>query len=374
MRNVLDARFKDPYTDSIDWHYFCHPQMYTYFRTKPEAVFPPAVFGRFTRRLRAWCMDNLGLVPSSLPYLHLMVNGCRLGLHSDFHNGTWGYVYSLTYWGKRQFSGGETLLMRDGIPSYKKHHVQGEVLYELIPAEFNQLFIFDDRIVHATPTIEGSMNPLDGRIALVGHIRATSPVVNGALSSTAVRATLLEVLPKLRDRLKGYTDVQGVITYRIDISPTGKVSCIAARTDNIVTASAGYGHADAVVTVNSLIQRTITGLNFPAATGHSVAIVALLIPLPDLRPIEIAVSNKASASAIREWAAIHLGSLDDLEFLGHWEGNTFVAEQPITGQIRIGAEHIEASFDAPMWVPSQREAFERTLNQWLVHASSCADV
>ena len=63
-------------------------------------------------------------------------------------------------WNKDNFSGGETLLMRDGVPSYKKHHVHGEVLYELIPARFNQLLIFDDRIVHGTPVIQGNMDPL----------------------------------------------------------------------------------------------------------------------------------------------------------------------------------------------------------------------
>src|SRR5688572_26586005 len=93
MREILDARFKDPYTDSIPWYYFCDPRMYTYLRAAPQAVFPKEVFNRFMDRLRMWCIENLGLTPMHLPYLHLMVNGCRLGLHSDFHNGAFGYVY-----------------------------------------------------------------------------------------------------------------------------------------------------------------------------------------------------------------------------------------------------------------------------------------
>jgi hypothetical protein len=75
MRSVVDARFRDAYRDSISWYYFCDPRMYTYLRAAPTAVFPPELLDKFTQRLRTWCMDNLGLVPIGMPYLHLMVTG-----------------------------------------------------------------------------------------------------------------------------------------------------------------------------------------------------------------------------------------------------------------------------------------------------------
>lgn len=371
MRETLDVRFKDAYTDSINWHYFCDPRMYTYLRTAPQRVFPKPVFERFMHRLRLWCMENLGLTPMNLPYLHLMVDGCRLGLHSDFHNGAWGYVYSLTRWEKRKFSGGETLLLRDGVPSYKKHHVHGEVLYELIPAQFNQLLVFDDRIVHATPTVEGSMDPLDGRIALVGHIRATSPlVISGSIQWAEARRVVLEALPHLRDRIRNYKDVQGTATYRLAVAATGAVESVTILTDNVVTPFTGYDNSDAVASVKSLIQQTMAGLKFPAAAGRSAVVVPVLIPLPDLRPIEFAIPHDSSRDAIREWAATHLSEGAGLELQGSWEEETFAVREPIAGSIRIEPHQIAVSFDPPMWVPSQRESFQMALAGWAKAASA----
>jgi hypothetical protein len=370
MREALDERFRDVYTNSTYWEYFCDPRMYTYLRTAPQEMIPTAVFERFMQRLRLWCMENLGLIPMSEPYLHLMVNGCKLGLHSDFHNGAWGYVYSLTRWENRKFSGGETLLLRDGVPSYKKHHVHGEVLYELIPAHFNQLLVFDDRIVHGTPTIEGSMDPLDGRIVLVGHIRATSPVVSGSLRWGEARRVVLAALPHLRDRIRSYKDVQGTITYRLEIGATGTVESVTILTDNVVTPFTGYDHSDAVASVKSITQQTIAGLKFPPAAGKSAVIVPVLIPLPDLHPIEFAVSHDSSRDAIHEWVATRLGQGDALELQGSWEADTFVVREPIAGSIRIGPRQIVGSFDPPMWVPSQRERFQAALKEWAKTASA----
>lgn len=364
MREALDVRFKDAYMHSINWYYFCDPRMYTYLRTAPQGVIPKEIFERFMRRLRLWCMENLGLAPVGVPGLHLMINGCRLGLHSDFHNGAWGYVYSLTRWENRRFSGGETLLLKDGVPSYKKHHVHGEVLYELIPAHFNQLLIFDDRIVHGTPTIEGSMDPLDARIALVGHIRATSPHVSGSIQVAEARRVVLEALPGLRDRVRSYKDVQGTVTYRLTIEAGGTVESANVLTDNMVTPFSGYDRTDAVASVKSIIQQTIAGLKFPAATGKSAVIVPVLIPLPDLRPIEFSIPHDSSRDAICQWAETHLEELDELEFQGTWEGTTYIVREPVAGSIRIEPHQIEYSFDPPMWVPSQRERFEVALREW----------
>ncbi|MBM0108861.1 hypothetical protein JM946_29365 [Steroidobacter sp. S1-65] len=369
LREVLDARFTDAYTDSIAWYYFCDPRMYTYLRASPQKVFPKDLFDRFMKRLREWCIENLGLTPMHLPYLHLMVNGCRLGLHSDFHNGAWGYVYSLTRWDQRRFTGGETLLLRDGIPSYKKHHVHGEVLYELVPAQFNQLLVFDDRIVHATPAIEGSMDPMDGRIAMVGHIRATSPFVRGSLSSMEVRRVVLGVLPQIRDSIRSYKDVQGTVSYRLTVDMTGKVESAEVLTDNVVTPFTGYEQSDAVAAVKSIVYQALVGMRFPSARGSSVVIVPILIPLPDLRPIEFSVNHGLSSESAAEWITANLEGDSKMGLHGHWQGDTFQVQEPLAGSIRVGPHQLLFSFDPPMWVPSQRESFHASLRGLVERAS-----
>ncbi|MDY6947302.1 MAG: hypothetical protein SXG53_16455 [Pseudomonadota bacterium] len=365
MREALDARFKDAYSDRISWYYFCDPGMYAYLRAAPQKIFEKAVFDRFMQRLRFWCLDNLGLVPVHLPSLHLMVNGCKLGLHSDFHNGVWGYVYSLTRWDNRKFSGGETLLMRDGVPSYKKHHVHGEVLYELIPACFNQLLVFDDRMVHATPAIEGSMDPLEGRLAMVGHIRATAPIVVGSLNESEARRIILEYLPELRERLKAYKEVQGTLTYKLSVSLAGKVMSVTPLTDNVVTPVEGYAGSAAVDAVKEIVRNGMSSLAFPEATTESRVTLAVLIPIPDLRPIEFSVSHGSSSSDVLELAKSRLGELDELEFHGEWDGDTCGMSEPLPGKIQIDSDRVVCSFDPPMWVPSQRESFRVSMLKWV---------
>jgi hypothetical protein len=373
MRSVLDECFKSTYANRIAWQYFCDPVMYTYLRAPPQSIFPKDLYGKFVRHLREWCAQNLGLAPMNSPYLHLMVNGCRLGLHSDFHNGTWGYVYSLTRWQERRFVGGETLLMRDGIPSYKKHHVQGDGLYELVPALFNQLFIFDDRIVHGTPTIEGSMNPLDGRIALVGHIRATSPIVTGALDADRARKSIIDALPSLRSQIAGFRDVQGMLACRIAIKPNGSVESLTTLTDNLVSPVTGYDPSEAVTAVRNVVLKLLSNLQFDETSEGAVVIVPLLVPIPNLAPIECHVANRLSPDIIRERLSAKMALEGGIELRGVFEGDVYVVREPLAGRISIGIPLVRASFDPPMWVPSQRENFQRALSALLTAATTEVD-
>ncbi|WP_041741790.1 hypothetical protein [Collimonas fungivorans] len=367
MRTAFDARVKDAYKQTVSWQYFCAPQMYTYLRTVPQQVIPEPLFGRFMQHMKQWCIDNLGLIPTGAPNLHLMVNGCTLGLHSDFHNGTWGFVYSLTRWQSRKFSGGETLLMRDGVPSYKKHHVHGEVLYELVPAHFNQLLLFDDRIVHGTQTIEGSMDPIEGRIALVGHLRATSPLVTGPLDAAAARKVILDCQRRLGEQLREHKEVQGTITFRLAVTASGAVESVAVLTDNLVTALAGYDASAEVTAVKAIVQQEVAELAFPVASGKSSVVAAVLVPLPDLRPIEIVVPHAGRPARLQESFKARLKDSEALGFVvdleGSLESNTFAVREPIAGTIRIEASRIVAAFDPPMWVPSQRDQFQAVLSE-----------
>lgn len=365
MRTAFDSKVKDAYKQTVHWQYFCAPQMYTYLRTVPQQVLPDALWGRFMQHLKDWCIANTGLIPTGPPNMHLMINGCTLGLHSDFHNGTLGFVYSLTRWNTRKFSGGETLLMRDGVPSYKKHHVQGEVLYELVPAQFNQLLLFDDRIVHGTQTIEGSMDPLEGRLALVGHLRATSPVVRGALAAPVARQVILDFQRALAEPVKAHKDVQGTLSFRLDVTADGKVGAVTTLTDNLVTAHSGYEANDEVAAVRSLVLQRLAALTFPQATGASSIVAAVLVPLPDLRAIEIVVPHTGRPERLREALKAQLRQGEALGFQVDVDGDAFAFREPLAGSVTVEPQRIVARFDPPMWVPSQRDQFQGALNESL---------
>jgi len=315
--------------------------------------------------MKQWCIDHLGLIPMGVPNLHMMINGCTLGLHSDFHNGTWGYVYSLTRWQTRKFLGGETLLMRDGVPSYKRHHVQGESLYELVPAQFNQLLLFDDRIVHSTQTIEGSMDPLEARIALVGHLRPTSPIVKGALDAGTARKVILEFHRQLAEQIKQHKEVQGTITFRLAVAASGEVESVTTLTNNLVTAQTGYGPSAEVEDVRTLILQGAAGLKFPAAGGKTTITAPVLVPLPDLKAIEIVVPHAGRPARLQEVMKAQLKEIEAHGFQIDHAGGEFSVREPLAGSIGIEANRIVARFDPPMWVPSQRDQFQANLKESL---------
>jgi hypothetical protein len=178
LRHYCDEHFSDPYTHNgmthQIWNYWYVPGHYTYLRTDPQKIIPKPEVEAFVTALQVWTGANLGVTQVTWPHLSLYVNGCRQTLHNDVHDGVYGYVYSLTRWDERNFVGGETLLFRDNVYTRPEAVTQvqaGVNFYDLVPARFNQLLVFDDRIPHAVERIEGTMNPHEGRLALHGHIR-----------------------------------------------------------------------------------------------------------------------------------------------------------------------------------------------------------
>jgi len=176
MRAAIDAHLGNPASHTIEhqiWNYWHVPDMYTYLRTLPRKVIPTELMGRFWSHLASWTKSQLNCMPTDA-HLSLYVDGCRQELHNDALNGQYGYVFSLTRWRERRFSGGETVILKPA--ALGRSMVGGEAMagtsfYELIPAEFNQLLLFDDRLPHAVRQLNGSMDPLDGRLVIHGHLK-----------------------------------------------------------------------------------------------------------------------------------------------------------------------------------------------------------
>lgn len=174
VRRAVEAHFGLPFqrgTAKQVWNYWHVPGMYTYLRTSAHKVIPQALVDDLVRSISEWARQELGTQTVTSPLLSVYVNGCRQSLHHDVGNGEWGYVFSLTHWDSRKFEGGETLLVRrayaagdDGLP------VPSPEVADRIPATFNQLLVFDDWISHGVEPVQGSMNPLEGRIVLHGHL------------------------------------------------------------------------------------------------------------------------------------------------------------------------------------------------------------
>jgi hypothetical protein len=274
MRADIEKHFSNPARHSPPihqvWNYWYVPGSYTYLRTAPEKVIAREKVENFVDRLRTWSAQNLGFAAVTWPYLSLYVPGCAQGLHNDSTNGRLGFVYSLTP-NSRQTIGGETVLVqdRDLFRSNLDTAAAGTGLYDLVPPQFNRLILFDDRIPHAVQRVDGSMDPLEGRIVLHGHISEAGVVAEGGLSGEVVQATINEALQDVREFVD--STVKGPLVFQLEIGATGEVGASRILFDRL--ASSDGGDLDAL---RSEIAERIGAVQFPSGSATTLANVPLI--------------------------------------------------------------------------------------------------
>jgi hypothetical protein len=287
MRRQINGHFAEPHRHAPDthqiWNYWHVPGLYTYLRTRPEKVIERELVLRFLRSLTVWAEYMLGLGHVTWPYLSLYVDGCQQNLHNDSTNGRFGFVYSLT-WDERKTTGGETIVLREGdlFRDNMGRASAGSGLLDLIEPKFNRLVLFDDRMPHGVQRVEGSMNPVEGRFVLHGHISESGPTAAGPLDAAVITRAVYEVVgPLLSEVQKMPVLHHGPLVLRLAIEPDGKISRIDRLVDRLAR---GDGNSAGVV-VGQVIQ-LLRGMRFPEADAATEATVPLLFGgnLPWIRP------------------------------------------------------------------------------------------
>jgi hypothetical protein len=242
VRAAIDGHFAEPQRHQPDrhqiWNYWFVPGLYTYLRTLPEKVIAPELAHRFFHHLQRYAFETFGLGTVYWPYLSVYVAGCYQGLHNDAKNGRLGYVYSLTRWDKRRFSGGETLLLKEDSWSETGSVAKakaGTGFYRLIPQQFNQLLVFDDRIPHAVQRIEGTMDPIEGRIAIHGHLAEAGVTVEGGLGGEQIHPVLARLLAEVKRRQEKNADrYHGLVVTRLSVDSNGRVAPASVLLDRVL--------------------------------------------------------------------------------------------------------------------------------------------
>ncbi|WXH30216.1 hypothetical protein WA016_04186 [Myxococcus stipitatus] len=279
LRAAVDAHFASPFTPSHTqqiWNYWYVPGAYTYLRTEPQKVLPVRALEQLYQALREWALWQLGCAHFSPPILSLYVNGCGQEAHNDAENGRWAYVLSLTQWEHRQFVGGETQIFHPR-PYWETPASAtagaGPKFYDLVEARFNRLIVFDDRLVHAVPRLQGTMDPRHGRVVLHGHFRESGAHFKGGLERERAMPTLHALRANLASRLAARRDTFfGVATLRLEIDAAGAVIQCRVLTDQF-TAQTPDADLDGV---RREIIRELSELRFPAASASSIAVVPLV--------------------------------------------------------------------------------------------------
>lgn len=274
MRADIDAHFADaqnhkPETHYV-WNYWHVPGTYTYLKTVPERVIAREKVEEFVEALRTWAAINLGFGHVTWPFLSMYVPGCSQGVHNDSVNGRLGYVFSLTR-NLRKTIGGETIVFQDCdlFRSNLDRPAAGSAIFDLVEPRFNRLTLFDDRVPHAVQRVDGSMDPLEGRFVLHGHISESGIVAQGALHPDAIREQVIVALQDLRGgAAKG---AHGPLVYCIEIGKDGTVQRIRPLLDRLVSPT-----NEDLEPVRIAISDRISGLRFQSAPGPTRSNIPLI--------------------------------------------------------------------------------------------------
>jgi len=232
MRQKIDDHFtesvavRNPFSTRSIWNYWHIPDLYTYLRTEPRNIYPE-IHESFMEFLRNFAARKFGLVIPHNPYLSMYINGCGQTIHNDAKNGRLAYVFSLTRWKERHFHGGETLIYKLGEDAYKRSFDPnaGHGFYDAIEPQFNRLAIFDDRAPHSVNPIQGTMNPLDARFVIHGHMEEPMgiPFSTGGLANIDLARQFMQLRTPILKLFEGH-GYHGFIAVQVHVEPTGIVS------------------------------------------------------------------------------------------------------------------------------------------------------
>lgn len=279
LRGGFDRHFDKPEKQGPDhevWNYWYVPDSYAYLRTTPDKVIAPQMVDRFVARLSRFTKRWLGMESVTRPFLSLYLEGCKQTLHNDSSNGAFGYVYSLTRWDERRFEGGETLIFRESdywASGRFRQAAAGVAFYDKVPARFNQLLVFDDRLIHGVPEVRGTCDPREGRLVLHGHIQCDGVSVDGPLEQSLGQGelgALGEVLASTQNAVDAEQGrYHGFATIALDVAAEGTVTSVRPLVQRVL----GRAGPEAEVSHLSDLCSNLAKLRFaPQAAPSRIAV------------------------------------------------------------------------------------------------------
>lgn len=271
------------------WDYWHVPDQYTFLRTPAWEFFSPKLYSQLHLSLLDFGQKVLGCHNITPPWLSLYTEGCVQEIHADVPHGPWAFVYSLSPWSTKKFSGGETIILKpetlDFFPSLGNRLGKGVNFEDLslkIGADFNQLLVFDPRLPHGVREVRGVRDPLEGRLVIHGWFTDPAPFVTGGLEKKRVPTgkaldqafgQIGEIIELMNRNVADELSIHGTLVYRLKVSATGAVTEVKLQSNTLVSLD---HKPDALKVLLSKSKQALSQIKFPKAPQASEIVAPLL--------------------------------------------------------------------------------------------------
>lgn len=264
--NPLETR-----EERFRWDYWHVPNQYTLHRTLASQFFSSHLYEQFEESLAAWGQENLGCSEISTPWISYYVDGCEQRLHADNPHGPWAFVFSLTDWSERKFTGGETQILSELTLDYWnqtefRKGVESPQLFDLVEPEFNRLTVFDPRKPHGVSRVGGTLDPREGRVVIHGWFLDPQPYVSGGLAETDIGSELGAVLNPALDQIESDGAYDGYLSFEVKIAPSGEVESVRCVVETLRSVDP---NSESVKSVESQLSKALYSSKFPSAVTAS---------------------------------------------------------------------------------------------------------
>jgi Rps23 Pro-64 3,4-dihydroxylase Tpa1-like proline 4-hydroxylase len=257
LRSEFENNFSDPHSTHAKrfvWDYWNVHEQYSFFRTPAYHYFKKSNYEALHKAILKFGREHLGCFDITPPWLSYYINGCSQNLHADIPHGPWAFVYSLTPWSKRKFSGGETLILKNEVLNYWSHFdsfkgLESGGIFHQIQPHFNQLLVFDPRTPHGVSEVLGTKSPEEGRLVIHGWFKKPEPYVEGGLSRATATLELQNLIASVSDSLSELSNLRGALVLRFHIDRLGRVERIFFPTNNL------SGPSETQASIHPHIQR-----------------------------------------------------------------------------------------------------------------------
>lgn len=279
LRQYFESQFQNPKetrSERFVWDYWHVPDQYTLVRTPAYHYFPEKLYMDFHKSLVHWGRRTLGCWDISPPWLSYYVDGCKQELHSDVPHGPWAYVFSLTPWKSRNFSGGETLILKPEVLSYWRNFASSQdrelnSFIDRIPAQMNRLTVFDPRYPHGVTEVRGTKDPMEARLVIHGWFMEPKTYIEGALPPKATEKILNSGFDQLQGLLGNSEFVQGTVSLQVQVGTNGNVKSAKFATNTLLTLD-----GEVPKKLNRDILKIYENLKFPTARSATLMTVPLI--------------------------------------------------------------------------------------------------